>query len=326
MQSQREIDIEATIQEALSARLALLKTRQEKTKETASFLFFQHGIYPSAKTVLSYTKQGSITDVNRDLQDFWQNLRDKSKVNLDAPSIPQEVLKEFATSLEKLWSINVSQAQQTFDIERTEMQEKIEASQRNAQHFERLMEQAQAKEAQIEQELQLAIQRHVEFEKTIASQASEITLLTNTIDEVRASLSESEKSRAKAEEQFSRDLEQERLARQREAEQMHGDINFAKMQIASARQSEQDLRETLKSERLQKDAELASYRQRANTAMDTIGALKIELVELRGRYAEIERQNAELKAQLQVQEKAKAVPSKIVRKQNPVVRRKLRRA
>ena len=97
---------------------------------------------------------------------------------------------------------------------------------------------------------------------------SDIASLKEALNDCRVSLEQQTQARAQAEARFSGDLADERLARQKEAEQFHSEINFAKMQIETARQAERELREQLKTERAQKYGELSSYRQRANSGAD----------------------------------------------------------
>ena len=100
-------------------------------------------------------------------------------------------------------------------------------------------------------------------------------------------------ARQEAERQFSRDLEAERLDRQREAERFIGESRFAKMQIEQARASERELRQQLATAMQSKELELTTYRKRASTAEEALGATRLELAEMKGRVQALEKSLAD---------------------------------
>ena len=285
MKTDLEKSLELEITSTLNARLAQLTSRKEKSKEAAAYLFFQHGIYPSAKTVHSYTQQGSLTDINRDLQEFWDNLRNQTRVKLDAPSIPPNILAMFSESLEKLWDSNVAQAKSVWSDERLEMEKKLEAAHLFAEEIETLNHKLENEKKELNAALSDEILRREEAEKLVEAQAAEIKALKESITDYKVNIENIEIARAQAEQRFSSDLQAERQARQRDADQFHSEINFAKMQIESARQAERDARERFTSELQAKDAELAIYKQRANNANEALTTIKLEYAQLSGKYA-----------------------------------------
>lgn len=120
-------DIESAVRAALAPRLEAAKSRKEKTRIAATTLFFEYGIYPSGKVVHSYTQQGSMTDINRDLREFWSEIRDKSKVRIDAPSLPPELQEAYSNALAKSWELAMQKAAATFEDERKEAREREQA-------------------------------------------------------------------------------------------------------------------------------------------------------------------------------------------------------
>lgn len=120
-------DIESAIRAALAPRLEAAKSRKEKTRIAATTLFFEYGVYPSGKVVHSYTQLGSMTDINRDLREFWSEIRDKSRVRIDAPSLPAELQEAYSNALAKSWELAMQKASASFDGEREEAHEREQA-------------------------------------------------------------------------------------------------------------------------------------------------------------------------------------------------------
>jgi flagellar biosynthesis GTPase FlhF len=304
----------------LRARIPADAHRKEKSREAASLLFFEHGIYPSAKVVLSYTQQGSLTDINRDLHEFWQDLRDKARVKLDAPYLPPELLESFADALARLWDQAVTNATAAFDAERMEAEAQVGMAQRRMAEAElqasSMLERAQASEAQLRQERE----RRETSEKRVEVQMAEIEALQSSLVKWQQQAESEARARQEAEQRFSRDLEAERTLRQHDSERYDGEIKFVKLQIDSARTAERELRDQLKAVNEHKDAELSGYRQRANHAADAVAAIKLELAEVRGLNRGLERQLASIKSDENLPSRA---PSSSIQKPRPRVARAL---
>jgi len=281
--------------------------RRDKTRQAASLLFFEHGVYPSAKVVLSYTQQGSITDISRDLHEFWQELRDKARVKLDAPYLPHELVETFADSLAKIWDQATGNASATFDAQRLEAERQVAIAQRRMNeaevHASSLLERVQTIDAELRQERE----RRETAEKRVEGQLAEIATLQTSLEKWQQKADAEANARQEAEQQFSRDLEAERASRKHDSERHDGEIKFAKLQIDSARTSERELRDQLKAAIDSKDVEVSNYRLRANTIADSLAAIKLELAEVRGLNRGLERQLASLQAA--EKEPVRALPS-----------------
>lgn len=281
--------------------------RRDKTRQAASLLFFEHGIYPSAKVVLSYTQQGSLTDINRDLHEFWQELRDKARVKLDAPYLPHDLVESFADSLAKIWDQATANASSTFDAQRMEAEIEVASARRRMNEAEvqarSMLERVQSSEAELRQERE----RRETAERRVEGQLSEITTLKSSQEKWQQKADGEANARQEAEQRFSRDLEAERASRAHDSERHDGEIKFAKLQIDSARTAERELRDQLKAANESKDVEVSTYRQRANNMGDALAAIKLELAEVRGLNRGLERQLASLQAEMR--ESGRALPS-----------------
>ena len=314
---------ENEIRVAMAPRLAAAKSRKERTRIAATTLFFEHGIYPSAKVVHSYTQQGSMTDIGADLRAFWQELREKSRVQIDAPYLPVELGECFSDALAKVWDLSMDKAAASFEGERQEHQEKVRQAEQGLRLAQDTNDALKADVQALESEL------GQEREKRSAADSQCAALLAQA-DELRASLAKaegqiqaSEMARQSAQAQFSKDLEAERAARKRDAEILNGEIRFAKLQIDAARTAEQEARERFKSDMAGKDIELASYRQRLSQADELAARLRQETAELAVAKATMQRR---IEALAQASEKTTAsdrLPKRRLRAAIAVTRRKL---
>ena len=284
--------------EALAPRLAPLTTRQEMVREAAATLFFGHGIYPSAKTVLAYIKHGSMSDINNDLREFWSELREKSRIKIEAPMFPDAVNALFCNALAKVWELAMDKANAALDGERQEAADLVAQAERKAEDADRKRLIAESDAAECESEMRQERERRESADQKIEAQAAEIGVLQSSLAKWQSQAESEAKARQEAEKQFSADLGAERAANQRNIEILDGEVKFVKMQIEVARSTERDLRDQLKEEKANKEIELAAYRQRANRAEEELGTTRIELAGIKGRFEGIENRNTELQERL----------------------------
>lgn len=279
---------EDEIRTSLSPRLAVALTRQEKTREAATFLFFNHGIYPSAKTVLGYTRLGSLTDINADLREFWSDIREKSRVKLDAPALPDELLAQFSQSLVGIWDLAINKAETVLDGERQEAHGKVALAQRQVEDGNRLRQEAEDRVQSINVELREERDRRGETEKRAEAQAAEISGLQDAVVAARRQVEVEMAARREAEQQFSRDLSEERASRKREAETFDREIRFAKIQTDAARMAEKDALARLEAEKLAREAEVGAYRQKAIKSEELAVSTRMDLADYKGRCIGLE--------------------------------------
>lgn len=290
--------LDAEIRATLAPRLAAALSRQEKTREAATVLFFGHGIYPSAKTVHRYTQHGSLTDINADLRAFWRDLREKGRVRLDTPTLPAEVTELFSDGLAKLWELAMDKAQAALEAEREDAAEQVAQAQREAAEAERLRRLVESDAEASEMELRQERERRERAEQRAEAQAAELDALQAALTQWQAQAEAEAKARQAAEERFSGDLAAERAARQRDTDMFDGEIQFAKLQIEAARSEGRELREQLRAEKASKELDLASYRQRASRAEAVLSETRQALAELSGRHEALEQRLAELQGRL----------------------------
>lgn len=277
----------AAIREALAPRLEAAKTRKEATRLVATTLFVDHGIYPSAKTVHGYTGRGSLTDIQRDLREFWHDLRERGRVKLDIPGMPPGLATVFSQAVGQVWEQAGTLAKTEFDAEREiadrEVAEALERANAAEQSLAFAKRQIETTEQRLEQEREKVAGAVVRGERLDADlQATRAELESSNLryaNEARA--------RQEAEERFSQELAAERAARAREADMLDGEIKFAKMQIEEAREEGRRTRERIMRELEAARAEASAYRQRASGAEDARAALNVEIAVLQAENARL---------------------------------------
>ncbi|WP_248295507.1 DNA-binding protein [Paraburkholderia sp. UYCP14C] len=91
----------------LQADIAALRTRFADTRElyceVCALLFFRYGITPTANKLYSLVRKGSMTTPADVLNRFWQDLRDKTRVKIDHPDLPDAMKQVAADAVLSIW-------------------------------------------------------------------------------------------------------------------------------------------------------------------------------------------------------------------------------
>src|ERR1700759_49638 len=91
----------------LQADIAALRTRfadtREIYREVCALLFFRYGVTPTANKLYSLVRKGSMTTPADVLNQFWQDLRDKTRVKIDHPDLPDAMKQVAADAVLSIW-------------------------------------------------------------------------------------------------------------------------------------------------------------------------------------------------------------------------------
>ena len=116
----------AALRPEIQALAQRLTRREDLTRETASILFLRLGIRPSADRVRQLTQRGSLTDIQKDLDKFWDDIRSRLSLQLDAATgLPEELLQKGGQLIALIWRAAQDQAKQDLAGQCAEADEKI---------------------------------------------------------------------------------------------------------------------------------------------------------------------------------------------------------
>src|ERR1700738_1041703 len=95
--------------------------RRELSLHACKRLFFDLGVRPSMATVRELTQTGSASDIPKDIDHFWERIRDASKARIGAGAIPPALEEKAGELLGELFRHALTQAHETLAMERHEM-------------------------------------------------------------------------------------------------------------------------------------------------------------------------------------------------------------
>lgn len=92
---------------SLADSIAELKERFPRTqdlyREVCVLMFFHHGITPTANRLYQLVRKGSMSAPTQAVQDFWERLRERSRVTVDHATLPDELKAAAGELVSTLW-------------------------------------------------------------------------------------------------------------------------------------------------------------------------------------------------------------------------------
>lgn len=105
-------------EQQLQTEVDSLKTQFSDTKdiyrEVCVLLFFRYGITPTANKLYQYVRRGSMSAPADALNKFWLELREKSRVRIERPDIPDNIATVAGDLIANLWNEAQKAAQAGF--------------------------------------------------------------------------------------------------------------------------------------------------------------------------------------------------------------------
>ena len=145
--------------------------RRELSLHACKRLFFDLGIRPSTAAVRELTQTGSASDIPKDIDHFWERIRDASRVRIGQGAIPQSLETKAGELLGALFEHAVADAKLTLDGERRQIFEALDKATRALREAQIRREAAEDARLHSEARAEAALARVRELEAQISASA-----------------------------------------------------------------------------------------------------------------------------------------------------------
>jgi len=173
--------------------------RRELSLHACKRLFFDLGIRPSAAAVRELTQTGSASDIPKDIDHFWERIRDASRVKIGAGAIPQGLEEKAGELLGALFEHALAEAKLTLEDERKQLFDALEQTKSTVREAEIRQEVANEALRRSEARAQEAHERLRLLESQLSSSAAK---RTSSEDALQATVVRLETERARLEQQL----------------------------------------------------------------------------------------------------------------------------
>jgi chromosome segregation ATPase len=258
------VDAEFALERQIRSQVEELKGQFPQTKdlyrEVCALLFFRYGVTPTGNKLYQLVRKGSMSAPAEALALFWHDLREKSRVRIDHPDLPEDLKGAAGELIGSLWAKAQGQAQESLAAFREQAHSSmVEAQSRQAE--------AEARQTELAQELLTSQTEHAAAKEQNRSLEQQLSSALAS----KATLELELHQERKANEHLERELDRTReaLGTTRQAlERASEDLESTKQDLETARKEFEATRQRLSAtiEGLKASREAAETRHREETA------------------------------------------------------------
>ncbi len=255
---------------------------QDLYREVCVLLFFRYGMTPTANKLYQLVRKGSMSAPADALAKFWEDLREKSRVRIEHPDLPEALKVATADLAVALWSTAQAQAQDSLASYRMESREAIASAQ--------AIQQAASKELDsIRQEHEDLAGKQAAARAVIEDLQHQLTASIATRESLESQLLSAKaeigayQSRLKeASQEFTLELEKQRQVSQMADERFRTAENRALLEVDRERVRSAKLQKELEQTRLSASEAADRHQKESRDLQTQIGECRQQLGSLQG--------------------------------------------
>lgn len=120
------MDTDRTVEQQIQTEIERIRGQFPQTqdiyREACILLFFRFGITPTANKLYQFVRKGSMSAPAEALTKFWEDLREKSRVRIEHPDLPNDLRTAAGELTATLWGKAQTMAQESLAAYRGEAQ------------------------------------------------------------------------------------------------------------------------------------------------------------------------------------------------------------
>lgn len=291
-----EAQIQADVED-LRQRVA---DTQDLYREVSALLFFRYGITPTANKLYQYVRKGSMSAPAEALAKFWDDLREKSRVRIEHPDLPDDLKSSAGELVAALWTRAQSAAHSGLEAFRSEAQRASDLARAAQDKAEQELQAISQTLSQSQGGLGLANDRILSLERELASERGTKDALGSELASNRRQREALEIALTEARQDFASELEKLREALKRSEERFEATEKRALLEIDRERTATTKVQKELAQFRESYEATNQSHREEVATLQSKLGEARQRVGVLEGAIQEIriasDRQALELQA------------------------------
>lgn len=293
---------------ALQAEIEVLRSHHTETqalyREVCVLLFFRHGITPTTNKLYQLVRKGSMSAPAEALQKFWETLREKSRIRIEHPDLPDTLRAAAGDMVGVLWQRAQDAASEALQALREETQAQTEWANNTVKIATAQVQTLTQSLDAMQQNLQIGQQRWQESQAELAHAQGEAATLQR---QVAANAVQNQTLQAgfeTAQQRFASELTQQRsdalALTERHANEVKRwllevdrervTVTKHKKELEHAQRLHTEQAETHRLQSEQKQVAFDSLRQAAEASEKTLGQLKRQCQQLTQEQADLQEQ------------------------------------
>lgn len=294
---------------------------QDLYREVCVLLFFRYGMTPTANKLYQLVRKGSMSAPAEALTRFWEALREKSRVRIEHPDLPEPLKDAAGELIGSLWQRAQAEARDNLLQQREEARAAILAAEaeREAAVTKASLAEEALRAATTDSEAVRQVLTATQAE--LARAQGEVAAQQRQIDATMAQRQELQQALATAREQFTRELEQQRAA-STAAEERHAadmrrmllDVDRERGQLAKVQKELEQSRRILNDQADHHRTQVAERQRQIEELRQRNGELEGSVAELRAQRDQLGRDIDSLRQRLEAVAAATPAPAKRVKR------------
>ncbi|HEX8989610.1 MAG TPA: DNA-binding protein [Rhodocyclaceae bacterium] len=279
------MDTERNVDQQIQAEIEQLRRNfpqtQDLYREACVLLFFRYGITPTANKLYQYVRKGSMSAPAEALAKFWNTLREKSRVRVEHPDLPEDLRVAAGELTASLWNRAQAAAQENLAAFRSEAQASTLEAEAARKAAEAERDSARGEAATLQGSLAQAGETVRELERRLAAEGATRAAMERRIEESGREMERLQSAIEEARRDFAAELEKHRASAELAEERFRATEQRALLEID---------RERTQAAKAQKDLEQSrlAASQAADRHQAEVAALHAELGQLRQRVGILE--------------------------------------
>ncbi|WP_018991476.1 DNA-binding protein [Aromatoleum toluclasticum] len=282
------MNTESEIREAIDALRDTTANTQELYREACALLFFRYGITPTANKLYHFVRKGSMSAPSEALARFWEELREKSRVRIEHPDLPDTLKAAAGELVGRLWNDAQAAAHENLSAFRQEADARVAAAEAATRRLEHDWQAANDELEHLHEALDRASERNLSLERAVAAERAEKEALARELSAARQQHQALEVELSAARKDFASELEKQRDALRREEDRHEAAEKRALLEIdrertttAKAQKELAQLRQTNADLVLRQRDELGALQQELGDVRQALGAAEGSLIKMR---------------------------------------------
>ena len=261
---------------------------QDLYREVCTILFFRYGLTPTANKLYQYVRKGSMSAPAEALAKFWSDLREKSRVRIEHPDLPEGLKVAAGELVASLWLHAQESAQENLAAFRREAEKKVTESLQTVAATDQARMAAQSETLQAREAIRVANEGILQLERNLAAEKARTQSFEQQLEAAIRQQRSLETALAEARKDYSDELDKSRQELQRAEIRLTAiekrsllDVDHERQLTVKAQRELLKLRENnLQNEERQR-FELAACKSKMAEAMQQLGVAEGKQVELK---------------------------------------------
>lgn len=297
---------EARLQSEIEALRTQYPETQDLYREVCVLLFFRYGITPTANKLYQLVRKGSMSAPAEALTRFWETLREKSRIRIEHPDLPEHLRDAAGEMVGALWQRAQAVAQDALEQLREEARAQMLAAEGVAQAATGRMQEIERTLGVARQELQAIQQKWTDTQADLARAQGAVTVLQRQVDAGAAQRRELQDGFNAAQQRLTHELEQQRAAATAAEDRHAAEMKRMLLDVDRERVSATKLQKELEQvRRMFTDLtelhrqQISEKQQQAEELRQRNGELEGSVTELRGQRDQLLRDAEELRLRVE---------------------------